>query len=217
MRNATVAVTVATLWTSPDAPREIDTLLLGERVDAVSWAASLDAPGRMYDGIVSQLRQGEPVTIDEVRDGWARVVATAQPSRLDSRGYPGWLPVHQLADAQPLGFARELLGTRYLWGGLTEHGIDCSGLIHLAYRRAGITLPRDAVDQAAATLPVQAGQEQAGDLYFFARMGRPIHHVGFVTAEPGVMLDACYYAGRVQEAQLSQDRLDTLVAIHRVG
>ena len=54
--------------------------------------------------------------------------------------------------------------------------------MHLAWRRFGVTLPRDAPDQAAATTDVPLGEERPGDLYFFARPGKPIHHVGIVTA-----------------------------------
>ncbi len=40
-------------------------------------------------------------------------------------------------------------------------------------------------DQAAATTDVPLGEERPGDLYFFARPGQPIHHVGIVTAGDG--------------------------------
>ncbi|WP_309244412.1 C40 family peptidase [Micromonospora parastrephiae] len=116
--------------------------------------------------------------------------------------------------------AQRLLHVTYVWGGLSAYGIDCSGLVHLAWRRFGVLLPRDADDQAVATSPLALGAERPGDLYFFARPGRKIHHIGIVTAAPGGeqrrMLHACYRRRRVIEEALPAERTATLVGAHRV-
>src|SRR5207245_10438548 len=44
---------------------------------------------------------------------------------------------------------------------------DCSGLTMMAYRAAGIAIPRTSQQQWAAEPHVRAGQEQPGDLVFF--------------------------------------------------
>ncbi|GAA3215875.1 NlpC/P60 family protein [Dactylosporangium siamense] len=117
-----------------------------------------------------------------------------------------------------LAVARRLLGAVYVWGGLSTPGIDCSGLVHLVWRRLGVRLPRDAHDQAAATTPVAPGTEHPGDLYFFARPGRPVHHVGIVvTPTDRVLLHASAEAHQVLEEPMPQDRVETLTGIHRVG
>ncbi|HHY93246.1 MAG TPA: C40 family peptidase [Firmicutes bacterium] len=78
-----------------------------------------------------------------------------------------------------LRYALALLGAPYLWGGLTVEGIDCSGLVYVAYRTAGLDLPRDADQQFACGLPLPEPL-QPGDLVFFAteEPGFP-SHVGF--------------------------------------
>jgi len=216
-RTATVSAPVATLWKRPDAPRPfLDAAALEPQSDPVAWVSGLGDTGRVYDGVLTQLLHGEPVLVEEVSDGWARVVATAQPAaKLDPRGYPGWMPVHQLKFDEALEVARQWTGTPYVWGGLTPHGIDCSGLVHLAFRTIGRTLPRDADDQARATTALAPGEEVPGDLYFFSRNGDRVTHVGFVTG-PGRILHACNESGRVVEEQMRESRRQTLVGIHRV-
>lgn len=218
MMTATVKASVATLWSRPDAARPgKDAPALAAEADIATWVSGLDDRERYYGGVLTQLLEGEPVMVEEVRDGWARVVATAQPAaRLDPRGYPGWLPLEQLSFDDVLDVARVWIGARYVWGGLTSHGIDCSGLVHLAFRRVGRTLPRDAHDQAAVTTPVEPGQERPGDLYFFSAKPDKVTHVGFVTG-PDLMLHACGDKGYVCEEPMPDDRRATLIGVHRVG
>jgi gamma-D-glutamyl-L-lysine dipeptidyl-peptidase len=63
--------------------------------------------------------------------------------------------------------AEQFLGLRYLWGGLSRWGYDCSGLTWAAYRAHGITIPRDADAQFAAGRSVSLTQMLPGDLLFY--------------------------------------------------
>jgi gamma-D-glutamyl-L-lysine dipeptidyl-peptidase len=53
-----------------------------------------------------------------------------------------------------LATAQRFLGVPYLWGGCSPWGLDCSGFVQLVYRLHGISLPRDAHEQALAGEPV---------------------------------------------------------------
>ena len=61
-------------------------------------------------------------------------------------------------------------------------GLDCSGLVHLTYRAHGVRVARDACDQAEQVVPVALDEVEPGDLYFFARPGQRVYHVGFATS-----------------------------------
>jgi cell wall-associated NlpC family hydrolase len=128
---------------------------------------------------VTQLLRGEPLRLEERRAGWARV--------LTAYDYPGWVREEALEDGEgelvadaagaPVDVARSYLGARYLWGGMTRDGIDCSGLVHMSYRRLGRLVPRDADQQEEAGLVVS--EPQPGDLVIYGEPGEPADHVAF--------------------------------------
>jgi cell wall-associated NlpC family hydrolase len=131
-------------------------------------------------------------------------------------------PTRPPSGAELLATATQMLGTPYVWGGLSPFGIDCSGLVHLTSRRLGVAVPRNADDQADASTPLEFGDERAGDVYFFQRPRRRVHHVGFVAAAPDPdgtrhMLHACGTSRGVVREPMTPDRVDTLVGVHRLG
>jgi cell wall-associated NlpC family hydrolase len=149
---------------------------------------------------VTQALRGEPLRVEEVRDGWARV--------LTAYGYPGWIEASALSgepsgewlppahDGDPVEAARAYLGAPYLWGGMTAAGIDCSGLVHVAWRRLGRLVPRDAWQQAEAGSPV--AEPRYGDLAVYG--GDGVSHIAFWLGE-GRILHAAGGRGVVEEPE----------------
>lgn len=115
------------------------------------------APGA--GGVVTEEhRRWQPVTLPGGQAGWVQAVVLAP-----------------LAAPDPATFALTLLGAPYVWGGRSAWGLDCSGLTQLAYAACGLSLPRDA-DQQARTLE-RVGVPRRGDLAFFPG------HVGLMLGE----------------------------------
>lgn len=96
--------------------------------------------------------------------------------------------------------AAQFLGLSYLWAGTSAYGFDCSGLTYTVYRQFGISLARDAADQALQGVPVQRNELRPGDLVFFAA-GGAVHHVA-IYAGGGLMLDAPETGGRIEVVPL---------------
>jgi cell wall-associated NlpC family hydrolase len=121
---------------------------------------------------VTELLLGEPVAVEERRDGWAYIRTTYD--------YPGWVREDELAgiDGKAVEEARRYLGAPYLWGGMTERGIDCSGLVHMSYRWLGRLVPRDADQQEKAGTPVDEDELERGDL-ITSGVGETATHIAF--------------------------------------
>ncbi|HJR38773.1 MAG TPA: C40 family peptidase [Nocardioidaceae bacterium] len=296
-----VSVPVATVWTGPEAPRDVDAAAVANLPDVAGWAASMDAQVRkgLNGRTLTQLLMGEAVRVLDERGEWVQVAALGQQSSQHGDGYPGWVRRAHLAEpapptdgadafvmsrsavcdvddgsryelsfgtalrveqresgavrvllpggrtgrvagsdvrlsdpsdkaAQPafavddiLTAARQFLGMRYLWGGTSSWGLDCSGLVHLTYRAHGVLVPRDAYDQADDVVPVPLGEVRPGDLYFFARPGERIYHVGFVTRRVSPdgtrwMLHAPESGELIEDAPMAPHRVETLVSAGRV-
>lgn len=73
-------------------------------------------------------------------------------------------------------WAGQYMGVPYLWGGLSSKGMDCSGLVRMAFMAQGRTIARDAWQQALGGREVPADSLQPGDLIFFGN--KRITHVG---------------------------------------
>jgi gamma-D-glutamyl-L-lysine dipeptidyl-peptidase len=146
---------------------------------------------------VTQALAGEPLAVESRAGGWAQV-RTAY-------GYPGWMREDALGaepDGEWPGLPRAgdtvaealgYLGTPYEWGGMSERGIDCSGLVHMAYRRLGRLVPRDAHEQEAAAEELGEQDPRRGDLVFFGPRERA-DHVAF-WLEKGRILHATQREG----------------------
>ncbi len=89
----------------------------------------------------------------------------------------GWIfagHVAPLDEPEPdyVATAARLVGVPYLWGGVSAFGLDCSGLVQRVLALAGLCVPRDSDQQAAAIgravepLP-GPGALRRGDLVFF--------------------------------------------------
>ena len=128
---------------------------------------------------VTELLRGEPVAVEGRRDGWARIQTAYD--------YFGWVREHELAGAEgdTVEQARRYLGTPYRWGGMTERGIDCSGLVHMSYRWLGRLVPRDADQQEAAGTSIGEDELEPGDLITYG--GDEATHIAFWLGEGRIL------------------------------
>ena len=124
----------------------------------------------------------------------------------------GWIVDHLLADAgtvedDPIAVAMKFLGTPYLWGGRDCLGIDCSGLVQIAFGACGISCPRDSdMQQAWFGDPIhnwdESGVLRRGDLIFWKG------HVGLlVDSETLLHANGTFMTTMVEPLALAIERI----------
>ncbi len=72
--------------------------------------------------------------------------------------------------------AKQYIGSRYVYGGSSPSGFDCSGFTSYVYKQFGVSLNRTAAGQYSNGTAVSKSQLQPGDLVMFGKSG--INHVG---------------------------------------
>jgi cell wall-associated NlpC family hydrolase len=112
---------------------------------------------------------------------------------------------HNLRDSL-VNVARAQIGTRYVFGGTTPKGFDCSGLVRYVMAALKVELPRTAAQQARIGDEVSTDPSnlRPGDLLTFGRRGRSgVSHIGIYVGE-GRYVHASSVAGRVIESDLNR-------------
>jgi cell wall-associated NlpC family hydrolase len=168
--------------------------------DAIPAAARIlaanGAPGNLQQAIFAYNHSGSYVT--DVLDWAARYAAggaqaiSAPGSAICQQEDLGPLPAGTAGKI--LAYAEAQLGKPYVYGATGPDTFDCSGLAMMAYRAAGITIPRTSQAQWIYGTQIPASRVRPGDLVFFAGAdGTPAApgHVGIVVdPETHTMIDA---------------------------
>jgi cell wall-associated NlpC family hydrolase len=172
--------------------QELQRRLAADRAAKAAAAARSQASGGSGGSGGSSGAQTEGVSSGGSGGSGGSMAAPAGPPA-GSTGAPS------AAAAQAIAFAQAQMGKPYVWGGEGPNGFDCSGLTMMAYKSAGISIPRVAAAQYTIGRQINdQSQLQPGDLVFFAHgSASSIHHVGIYIGN-GNMIEAPFTGANVR-------------------
>ena len=135
-------------------------------------------PGTDHDR-VGQLSVGRIVEALDVLDGWYQIgsgyVCADYVKEVDAAEARNAGKGQEIAD-----YALQFLGSRYVYGGSSPSGFDCSGFTSYVYKQFGYSINRTASDQLKNGVAVSRGELQPGDLVMFKKgsTSKAATHVG---------------------------------------
>ena len=109
--SAFVAVSVATVWTTPQSPRSVDHPALTNPVDIRGWLSDM-TPAQQQALTSDNLTQTQALFGDRVfamgqQGDWDEVLVPGQPTPKNALGYPGWIPKAQLTTDADYGALKD--------------------------------------------------------------------------------------------------------------
>lgn len=88
-------------------------------------------------------------------------------------------PANAEPGAQVADLAQQFVGSRYIWGGASPSGFDCTGFVMYVLGQFGVSLPHSEAGQLAAGERVSVDELQPGDVLVFANTyRRGLSHAG---------------------------------------
>ena len=133
------------------------------------WARQKDNNTRRTDRLADNDR----------REGPSEATGERRDARADKDLKP--VPPRDKRVKSVIKEAKKYLGTPYAWGGMSQKGVDCSGLMVVAFKAADVSIPRVSGDQYKHGKSLKRKDLAPGDMVFFTSPGNGgVAHSGLV-------------------------------------
>ncbi|WP_024831271.1 C40 family peptidase [Ruminiclostridium josui] len=215
--------------------------VIDDYIKVVTTKGSINANGVNFresastsSKVISSLKKGTEVQILDTLTGWHKVkvgskvgyvskefVSSAANSTKTSRSTEAATIVSDEDDSlvgRIIAYAKKFIGVKYVYGGKSPSGFDCSGYVGYVYKNFGISLNSSASSMYSNGTKVSKTALRAGDLLFFDASSRKstgdIDHVGIYLGN-NQFIHASTSNGKVLIQSLSEYR-GTFIGAKRV-
>ncbi len=159
-------------------------------------------PGTGND-IVTKLYEGNVAKIIGINNGWFKVqyggktgyvspdyvtvtaYTGATTSAVSTQSASGSTSAATGTRQQIIEYAATLLGCKYVYGGTSPSGFDCSGYTQYVFANYGVSLSHSSKTQYSNAVSIKKSELQVGDLVFFSSTAgsSTVGHVGIYTGD----------------------------------
>ena len=159
-------------------------------------------PGTGND-IVTKLYEGNVAKIIGINNGWFKVqyggktgyvspdyvtvtaYTGATASAVSTQSASGSTSAATGTRQQIIEYAATLLGCKYVYGGTSPSGFDCSGYTQYVFANYGVSLSHSSKTQYSNAVSIKKSELQVGDLVFFSSTAgsSTVGHVGIYTGD----------------------------------
>lgn len=152
---------------------------LSDAVFVTGSVVNLRATPSLDGEIIAKVTAGKQLKLLESGAEWSKVQGETLTGYIASEYLSTEKPKASSKAAEVIAFAKKYLGTKYVYGGSSPKGFDCSGFTSYVFKNFDISLSRSSKAQYANTTHVKRSELQPGDLLFFRSPGsKSIGHVG---------------------------------------
>lgn len=145
---------------------------------------TLSAIAKAYRLTVSQIKSQNGLSSDIIYIGQTLKLSTSSDSMSSVSKPSSGSTTAQTTIGNPqftssmISIAKSMIGTKYVWGGSSASGVDCSGFIYYVLNKAGYSIGRYSA-QGYYDRSYYVNTPQPGDLIFFSGTYKPgISHLG---------------------------------------
>lgn len=201
-------VTTSSVGQPSDLP-ELDQASQAKQASVSVPSLNVRAMPSTSSEIVGKLTWGILIDVVEVDTEWSKITYNGQEAYVATPyiTYPAIQFTATDADSSTLqSIVQPLLNTRYVSGGSTPDGFDCSGFTLYVFQQLGIALPRTSEEQFTIGQEVSLDQLLPGDLLFYDSLNKgKISHVAMYMGD-----------GMIVHANGSEVRYEKVANMHKL-
>jgi len=169
-------------------------------------------PGTSHS-ILTSYAAGTTVTVTDASGSWYKITYGSGSAYICgiylTKGAASGSSSGSTSQQSIINEAKKFLGVRYVYGGTSSSGFDCSGFVYYVYKQCGYSICRTATAQDSIGTAVSRSNLEPGDIIIFYNGSKTAIGHAAIYLGNGQFIHASSSAGKVVITSLSATYYDT--------